>query len=399
MAAAPRRDRPHRRGRRTVTLLATIALVLGVLALAAGALWVGNRALMAKNALEQAQTELTTFKSALGQPNAPSTVQLYKQLHGHTAKAASEVHDPVWSMAEGVPLVGPNLKAFRQIAQTLNTLVVKGVQPVAYAAEGVSVDSLKPKNGAIDIAPLKKLTPAIASLDDALRVADASASRVDTKDTVSQIAAPVGTLHTTIQKVLPVTAELRKVMPLFYPALGGDGKRHYLLMFQNNAEERASGGNPAALAMLNVDDGKIKLGRQPSSTDFPSPYPTPPLKLGGDWDKLYGTHVSTFLQNTTFTPDFPTSARLVRAMWLKRFGGKVDGVISFDPVALSYLMNATGPIKLATGETLTSQNAVQYLLSDVYAKYPDQLVQNAVFASAAQAVFTAVTSGQRSPKD
>ncbi|WP_375399807.1 DUF4012 domain-containing protein [uncultured Amnibacterium sp.] len=376
-----------------------MALVLGILAVVAGGLWVGNRALMAKDALEQAQTELTTFKSALGQPNAPSTVQLYKQLHAHTAKAALEVDDPVWSFGEAVPFVGPNLTAFRQIAQMLNTLVVNGVQPVAYAANGVSVDSLKPKDGGLDIAPLKKLTPAIASLDTALRVADASAMGVDTKHTLSQIAAPVGTLHTTIQKVLPLTAELRRVMPLFYPALGGDGKRHYLLMFQNNAEERASGGNPAALAMLNVDDGKIKLGKQPSSTDFPSPYVTPPLTFKGDWNKLYGLHTSTYLQNITFTPDFPSSAKLVRAMWLKQYGGKVDGVISFDPVALSYLMRATGPVTLKNGQILNSDNAVTYLLSDVYARYPDQLVQNAVFASAAQAIFGAVTSGQGSPKD
>jgi hypothetical protein len=85
-------------------------------------------------------------------------------------------------------------------------------------------------------------------------------------------------------------------------------------------------------------------------------------------------------------------------MWQKSIGGKVDGVISFDPVALSYLLNATGPITLKTGEQLNSGNAVQYLLSGVYAKYTDPTVQNAVFASAAQAVFKAVTSGQGSPQ-
>ena len=73
-------------------------------------------------------------------------------------------------------------------------------------------------------------------------------------------------------------------------------------------------------------------------------------------------------------------------------------MISFDPVALSYLLRATGPITLATGERLDSNNAVDYLLSGVYAKYTDPDEQDAVFASAAQAVFTAVTHGQGSPK-
>jgi hypothetical protein len=48
---------------------------------------------------------------------------------------------------------------------------------------------------------------------------------------------------------------------------------------------------------------------------------------------------------------------------------------------------------------LGPENAVSYLLSGVYAQYADPALQNVVFASAAQAVFSAVTSGQGSPKD
>ncbi|HEY8282434.1 MAG TPA: DUF4012 domain-containing protein [Leifsonia sp.] len=348
--------------------------------------------------MQSAQGELTTFKSALGQPNAPSTVELYTKLSANTAKADQQTHDPVWRASEAVPFLGPNLKAFRQTADLTDTLVRNGVQPIAVAANGLSVDSLKPKNGAIDIAPLKRLTPAMSSLDDALRAADASAAAIDTKDVLPQLKAPIASLQATLQKAMPITAELRKVMPVLYPALGGDGTRHYLLIFQNNAEERASGGNPAAMAMLDVSHGKIKLGKQPNSGDFPHPYPVPPLTWKGAWSTIYGFHTAAYVTNITFTPDFPQTARMARAMWRTQFGGTVDGVISFDPVALSYLMRATGPIKLPTGEVLTSSNAVQYLLSDVYAKYTDPTVQNVVFSSAAKAIFSAVTSGQGSPK-
>jgi hypothetical protein len=74
-------------------------------------------------------------------------------------------------------------------------------------------------------------------------------------------------------------------------------------------------------------------------------------------------------------------------------------VVSFDPVALSYLLRATGPIHLPNGEVLRSDNAVRYLLSDVYAKYPVPADQNAVFASAARAVFKAVTAGRGDPAE
>ena len=47
---------------------------------------------------------------------------------------------------------------------------------------------------------------------------------------------------------------------------------------------------------------------------------------------------------------------------------------------------------------LTSGDAVRYLLSEVYARYPRPSKQDAVFASAAKAIFTAVTHGRGDPK-
>ncbi len=80
-------------------------------------------------------------------------------------------------------------------------------------------------------------------------------------------------------------------------------------------------------------------------------------------------------------------------MWQRETGQQVNGVIAIDPVTLGYLLKATGPVQLATGDTLTSDNAVKLLLSEAYAKYSDPKVQDAFFASAASAVFEKVSSG------
>ncbi|RIX26608.1 DUF4012 domain-containing protein [Amnibacterium setariae] len=388
--------------RRRITIGGVVALVLGVVAVVLLTVYVGNRALIAKDQLEAAQGRLTAFKSALGQPNAPSTAALYAQLQANTSKAAQQVDDPVWSLYEKVPVVGPNLKAFRQTADLVDDLVHDGVGPLAKAADGISVESLKPKDGGIDIQPLKKLTPAIADIDDAITAADRSASAIDTKDVLPQLKQPIGQVQSMLQEAAPVTHELRKVMPVLYPALGGEGARHYLLIFQNNAEERASGGNPASMAMLVVKNGKISLGKQGDSGNFPRPYTVPPYtptgKGNGDWPKIYTDYASTYVTNITMTPDFPSTAKMARAMWRDQLGGKVDGVISFDPVALSYLLRATGPVRLVDGTVVDANNAVPFLLYDVYAKNPNPDVQDAIFASAAQAVFGAVTNGQGDPK-
>jgi len=71
----------------------------------------------------------------------------------------------------------------------------------------------------------------------------------------------------------------------------------------------------------------------------------------------------------------------------------VDGVIATDPVALSYLLKATGPVTLGDSQQLTSNNAVSLLLRDVYHEFDDPDQQDAFFASAAEAVFQRITSG------
>jgi hypothetical protein len=110
------------------------------------------------------------------------------------------------------------------------------------------------------------------------------------------------------------------------------------------------------------------------------------------------------MQDVNLTPDFPTSASAALAMWQQKTGTRLDGVVSIDPVALSYLLKATGPVKLTdTGSSeistalpteLSAKNVVQTLLSDVYAKIPDPAQQDLYFASVAKELFHSLSNGK-----
>jgi hypothetical protein len=80
-------------------------------------------------------------------------------------------------------------------------------------------------------------------------------------------------------------------------------------------------------------------------------------------------------------------------MWSTSFGGTVDGVLAVDPVVLSGMLKATGPVALPSGDLLTSSNAVKLLLSDVYKRYEEPAQQDDFFASAASAVFRRLSAG------
>jgi len=168
------------------------------------------------------------------------------------------------------------------------------------------------------------------------------------------------------------------------------------VLFQNPAELRATGGIAGAVALLHTDGGQIQLAQQLSSGEVDN-YSSPVVELPDETRSLYGDITAQFIQDVNLTPNFELSGEIASEMWRKQFGQRVNGVLSIDPVALGYLLAATGPIALPTGEVLTSENATQLLLTDVYSLYPSPVDQDIFFAAAASTVFTAVASGNADP--
>jgi hypothetical protein len=180
--------------------------------------------------------------------------------------------------------------------------------------------------------------------------------------------------------------------------LGAGGPRTYMVLFQNLAEVRATGGMPGAYIVIKADGGQVTITDQGTASSDLKVFDSPVMPLNEDMDALYTDRPAVFSMNVNLTPDFPTAAQLARKMYQLRKGVAVDGVLATDPVALSYLLRTTGPVAMPQGEPLTADNAVRLLLSDVYAKYPDPAEQDRYFAGAARATFEALLKGQGEPK-
>ena len=173
--------------------------------------------------------------------------------------------------------------------------------------------------------------------------------------------------------------------------LGGAGPRNYLLMVQNNAEIRATGGLPGSLSLLHADDGKVRLGFRGSANDFPI-LTRPVLPLSADERGLYGSALGEDVRQTNQTPDFPRTGQLLSAIVARSRGQQLDGVVSVDPIALSQVLRATGPIRVGK-ETLNADNVVAKLLNESYQRLPTQDQQNAYFASASRDIANALLGG------
>ena len=377
-------------GRIAVWVLGGVLLLLIVV----GA-WVGARGWMAYQHLSRIQTGISEASSALTSDPAAAGATLAR-LASDASSAHDLTSDPVWHLAERSPWIGPQLEAFGTVAAAGDTLLSDALLPVVTAAQDSSFDALKPVNGRIDTAALASLAqPAQSAAVAAAGAAEQleNVSRTPLVGVVSRSVDESTAVFEQAAKGLDALSRATRVLP---DMLGQNGERNYLILVQNNAEWRSLGGIAGTAILLKTNDGAITLADTESGTSLSRGIKNPVVDLPVDIQDIYQTRPARFFQNLTQVPDFTFDGPLAQEMYKQRTGVSVDGVIALDPVVLSYLLRATGPVALPDGSTLSAENAVKTLLSDVYQRYPDPSAQDAFFAASTGAVFNAFLEGRGS---
>lgn len=385
--APPPEPRRRRRGALGLVLIIVLVLLLFVVA------WIGARAFLAHQELAAAAPDVQVVRSALESGDSARAESAAADLQKRAHHAATLTSDPVWQTAEIIPWVGPNLAAVRTVAAATDTLATEVVRPLVSVAGTVDPRDLKLSHGAIDLAPLLKAQPIVEKAQTAFEGAQQQLASVDDRSVIVPIATAVDKLRSAMTAVSPDLEAAGNTARLLPDMLGAAGPRSYLIVAQNPAELRATGGLIGSVAQVTTDKGAITLTSQAAGTSI-GPWKEPVFAVPTATTDLFGPLVGRYLQDVNFTPDFPLAARTASAMWVKTHGGVVDGVITVDPVVLSGLLRATGPVTLPSGDVLTSSNAVSLLLSGIYARYPNQPnLQDEFFSSATTALFGKIASG------
>jgi hypothetical protein len=353
--------------------------------------WIGVRAFLARDALLGAVPVANRLGSQVLADGGDVTDDL-AELQRRARDAASLTSDPIWRVGEFVPVLGVNLTAFRESAQVVDRLAAEALPPLSDLAGTFTTDALSPKNGALDLQVFVDAKPHLGEARAAMDSANSAAVLIDTSNTIPQIGTAVDQIVDLVSRAKGIVDGLDTAASLLPPMMGADTPKDYLLLSLNNAELRATGGLPGAVATIHAENGRLSLGALSTATALGN-FSEPVLPLSDAETTLYGEGLGTWMHDVNFTPDFPRSGELAQAMWAERTGQLVDGVITIDPVALSYLLSATGPVKSDSGVVLTKDNAADILLSDVYKQSELPAEQDAFFADVTGKVFTAVTSG------
>ncbi len=352
--------------------------------------------LKAKTALESAAASLESMAADLGEGDVESARGRVDDVQDDAATALENTRGPGWWLGTLLPGVGDDVTAVRTVAQVTDAIAADTLPRVVSAADVLTPDALSPRNGRIHLTPIRAAEADVVAVDEELRRQSARVGAIDLAALVEPLAGPVGDLADQLEQASTLTHRASYAVRLLPPMLGADGPRTHLLLFQNNAEIRATGGIPGAVAVLRARDGKLDIVDQGSARDF-GRYDTPPFRLTAEERQIYGEKLGLFGADINFTPDFPRTGRFASTMWNVQHGVEADGVLSIDPVALSYVLEGTGPVEVPGGPPLRARTAVDTLLRDVYLQVPDPAAQDAYFAAAAEAIFDAVASGQGDP--
>lgn len=142
--------------------------------------------------------------------------------------------------------------------------------------------------------------------------------------------------------------------------LGWDGPRRYLVLTQDPAEIRPTGGFIGSYGIVAFDRGRVteRTFQDVFPLDFPWDYPRiePPQELA---DYLLGPKQPWQFADGNWSPDFPTSARDALRLYTNESGDThVDGVIAVTTYTIDELLQLTGPVAvpeydatIASGET------------------------------------------------
>jgi len=212
----------------------------------------------------------------------------------------------------------------------------------------------------------------LKTAESQLDSANSNLSQVNSADLPSDLAPSVDSLKEKLPTLAAAVAQVNDWSDVFLEIFGHKLAKKYLLVFQNNAEARPTGGFIGTYGILDLDEGRItnlfvdnvfNLDGQLYEKIIP---PRPIQKISTAWS----------LHDANWFADWPTSAQKIIEFYEKVGRATADGVISLTPTAIERLLALTGPIDMPEfNVTLSQDNFIDTIQYKVEADYDKEINQ------------------------
>ncbi len=137
----------------------------------------------------------------------------------------------------------------------------------------------------------------------------------------------------------------QELLPVIRDLVAKEGKRTYMVLFQNPMELRPTGGFIGSFALVTAEQGKIREWKILDVYDADGQltgHVDPPVPI-----RKHLSQPNWFLRDSNFDPDFAISGAWAAWFLQKELGISVDGVIGVNLFFAQQLLRVTGPITVS----------------------------------------------------
>ena len=380
MAPAPAqagRPRPLRRALAIVLVLLAVLLV-----------WTAIAMLSVRDDLEDARSELTTVTDGGGDVDA-TRARLRDAADG-LRRAEGRLSAPGPLIVSRLPLLGRTPRAALVTSRAALAAVEAGQRVLDVTTDGTPLVA----DGRLDPTALADVAATLRRAAGDLRRPVRDLDELDTGLTPSVISNGVFDAREQLVGLPTSLAQAGDALDALAQITGRDGPQRLLVVMENNAELRGTGGLVSVFAEATASDGRLRVDRFRDVEDVAERaerarrVPAPP-----DYRALWGRYLAdtTLWKNTNMSPDIPTSSAVLAEVAQTSLGRKPDAIVWLDVRAVAAILGATSPATLPDGTVLTEESTVRELLSEAYRDVGDNAKDQAVRRARLRAAADAVT--------
>ncbi|WP_296667996.1 DUF4012 domain-containing protein [Demequina sp.] len=366
------------------------AVIVAILAFVVAFVWDGVHL---QSAAADLKSDARIVQEAVDARDSSALRAGVQDLEQSAQRFAGATDGPHWWLAAHTPWVSQQARPLRQAGASIRAIARDALAPLAALD---SLDALEPprfEDGRIDPYVLEPFRPALEQAAATLTAESAALDAMDLTGTFEQVATPFVELSEEISSLATTVQDAHVAAELLPAMLGAEAPRNYLVVVQNNAEPRATGGIAGAVIEVTVDDGRMTLGRYVPAYTL-TDREAPPA-LTEDEERIFSRRMAIYPQDANFTPEFPRTGEILSEQWTAKTGDVADGVLSIDPVALGWMLEGA-PAMTIDGFDIDGDNLAQVMMSDAYAAFATPDEQDAFFARASSVLFGELVSGEAS---
>jgi hypothetical protein len=365
---------------------------------ALGVLWIIVTGLLARAQARQVEASLVKVRSLVASGRIDEARHAAAQIPSEARRADLLTSGPAWWIAAHVPYFGDPAETIRGATDASVQLGQHAIPDLLDVVKLLDPTTLRVSGNTIDLTALNSARPKLENAAAVLASAAYKVAGLPTGTWLGAVDSPRVALARQLNSLngyVDAAARASRVLPTM---LGEDGTKRYFVGMQNEAEARGTGGLPGAFAIVEASHGKVHFTRFESDAALlpatTNKLISTGLNFGAGYTDTYGNSQPTdSFPNSNVSPNFPCAAQIWARMWEKVSGEHLDGAIAVDPAVLGYILSATGPVTVPTGQSVTAQNIVTLTERDEYTLFSDNNARKDFLVSVLKTTSNKLISG------